>query len=216
MTAVASIGQATERQPADPFETVSRQTFRRIFQPSRIVLALVPAAPPSPLAAPGSAGVNVLTVCFHMHCSYRPPMMAFAVHRTKYSYELFQQASECVLAVPGESLVRETLLCGSRSGRELDKVDACGLELVESREIAVPGLAAAIANVEMRIAQRHDSGDCQIVVGEILRFAQRRGCGERNLLSIGPDLRGYDLLMRDGIHRLGVAANPPAIGRAGK
>lgn len=213
MIATPALERAAVPGAGDAFQTIGRQAFRRVFQPSRIVLALVLETPPEIRAAPGSSGVNLLTVCFHMHCSYSPPMMAFAVHLTKHSHTLFRQARECVLAVPGESLVRETLICGSRSGREVDKVEACGLELVESQEVAVPGLAAAIANVEMRIAQRHESGDCMIVVGEILRFALRRGCEERNLLSIGPDLQGYELLLHEGIHRLGVTANPPAAER---
>ena len=93
--------EAPEVEASAEFETISRQTFRNVFQPSRIVLAVVPDAQPS--------GVNVITVCFHMHCSYQPPMMAFAIHRSKHSYALFQDADECVLSVPGEDMVNQTM-----------------------------------------------------------------------------------------------------------
>jgi flavin reductase (DIM6/NTAB) family NADH-FMN oxidoreductase RutF len=178
------------------FETLRRQQFRRHFQPSRIMIALVP--------APTLSGVNPITLCFLMHCSYKPPMIAFAIHDVNWSCELFRAASECVLAVPGESLAAETLECGVRSGREVDKVDALGLRLCGSREIGVPGLADCVANVETEVVQVIATGDHLTVVSRVRRYGVNRHRHERTLLSVGPEHEGYGVLAGRGIHRIGV------------
>jgi flavin reductase (DIM6/NTAB) family NADH-FMN oxidoreductase RutF len=163
------------------------------------MIAMVPAPTPS--------GVNPITLCFLMHCSYKPPMIAFAVHDLNWSFDLVRSASECVLAVPGESLAAETLACGLRSGRDVDKIDALGLRLCRSQEIGVPGLADCVANVETEIVQAVSSGDHVTVISRVRRYGVNKDRGERTLLSVGPEHDGYEVLATHGIHRIGVPAH---------
>jgi flavin reductase (DIM6/NTAB) family NADH-FMN oxidoreductase RutF len=139
-----------------------------------------------------------------MYCSYKPPMMAVAIHDRSASYRLMQDAAEFVLAVPGESLVEAAMFCGTVSLTEADKVEALGLQLVPSERISVPGLAQAIANIEMRRKELVESGDHVLVIGEVLRFAVNRHRKELPLVSFGPDDSGFRLLAKKGVHRLGV------------
>lgn len=178
------------------FKTLKRQQFRRYYQPTRIVLGIVPADFPS--------GVNIITLCFSMYCSYDPPMMAFAVQEPAFSYELFRKARECVLSVPGETLAKETLFCGTHSGREVDKVTECGFELIPSSDVEVPGIRTAIANIELTIANKVQTGDHLTLIGLVKRFAVDVNSKERNLLSVGPEHEGYEVLVHKGIHRIGV------------
>jgi len=132
--------------------------------------------------------------------------MAFAVHNINHSYELLRVAREFVLAVPGETLANEAMLCGSVSGEDVDKVERCGFELLPSNRVAVPGIAAALANIELSTIGWHPVGDHAIVVGRVERYAVNETRKERPLLSVGPDDAGYEVLARRGIHRIGVIA----------
>lgn len=178
------------------FSALRRQEFRNYFQPSRVVVGVVPAATTS--------GVNLITLSFDMYCSYKPPMMAVAVQNINASYKLILQASEFVLAVPGESLAAEAMECGMRSLREIDKVEHLNLELIDSKNVRVPGLRRAIANIELIKRQSIEAGDHVLVVGEVLRFGVNTESTERPLLSVGADTRGYEVLAERGMHRLGV------------
>lgn len=180
------------------YHTFHRQEFRRRFQPSRIVLCILPDQ--------SASGVNVITLCFDMYCSYKPPMMAFSVHESAYSYGLAKCARECVLSVPGESLAPAAMFCGTESGRNIDKVEACGLRLMPSETVSVPGICGAIANIELTVSQHVTTGDHLTVIGEVRRFAVATENSERCLLSIGPEQDGYEVLERNGIHRIGVVA----------
>jgi flavin reductase (DIM6/NTAB) family NADH-FMN oxidoreductase RutF len=176
------------------FTTLSRQQFRRYFQPSRLVLCLLP--------APTLSGANVITVSFNMYCSYKPTMMAFAIQNINESWNLIQDADECVLSVPGESLARETLMSGFYSAREHDKISKLNLELCPSEKVRVPGLKRAIANIELKKLTSVETGDHSLIVGKVLRFAVNTKLKERPLLSVGPDTRGYEVLAQKGIHRI--------------
>jgi flavin reductase (DIM6/NTAB) family NADH-FMN oxidoreductase RutF len=178
------------------FVTLRRQQFRRYFQPSRIVIAVLPAPIPS--------GVNLITISFDMYCSYRPPMMAIAVHRINASFDLLDELDEYVLAVPGSSLVRETLYCGVESMRDHDKSTELGLELLPSEVVKTPGLAQAIANIELVKEAAVRTGDHALLVGKVVAFRVNPERDELPLLSVGPDTSGYQLLVKRGIHRLAV------------
>jgi len=156
------------------------------------------------LPAKTVSGVNVITLCFDMYCSYKPPMMAVAIQKGSASYDLVAEAKEWVLSVPGPSLIRETLFCGVTSMREVDKVEKLNLELCQSRRVAVPGIRQAIANIELQRVQCIETGDHIAAIGKVLRFAVNTGLQEPPLLSIGPNLAGYKLLAQQGIHRIGV------------
>jgi flavin reductase (DIM6/NTAB) family NADH-FMN oxidoreductase RutF len=178
-----------------PFEGVSRQEFRRWFQPSRLVMCVMP-------DLRTESGVNVITLSFCMHCSYKPPMMAIAIQNINESHVLIQKAEEFVLAVPGEDLAHAAMECGWESVRDVDKVKSLGLELVTSENVSVPGLHGAIANVEFAKRSLTASGDHVIAVGEVLRFGVNKAIRPRPLLSVGPDTGGYRVLEERGIHRI--------------
>ena len=180
------------------FTTLSRQKFREFFQPSRILLGVLP--------APTKSGVNIITLCFDMYCSYKPVMMAVAIQNVAASYQLIQKAREYVLAVPGESLAKETLFCGVTSISEVDKAEELGLKLCPSEKISVPGISRAIANVEMVKEKSIEVGDHILVVGRVVRFGVNRHSEELPLLSVGPNTRGFRILARKGIHRIGTVA----------
>ena len=156
---------------------------------------------PSPAT---ESGVNVVTLSFNMHCSYKPSMMAIAVQDVNESHSLIRAANEFVLAVPGVHMAKEAMACGRKSVRRVDKVKVLGLELLPSRKIAVPGLLRAIANIELGKRAEIESGDHVLVVGEVLRFAVNKENRERPLLSIGRNTNGYQVLSHEGMHRIAV------------
>jgi flavin reductase (DIM6/NTAB) family NADH-FMN oxidoreductase RutF len=134
-------------------------------------------------------------------------MMGFSVQRGSRSYRLLDEAQEVVLAVPGESMAAETLFFGIESGDEKDKIDVAGVELVESKTVAVPGIENAIANIELSLINVFDAGDHKFVLGRVQAFAVRKKSTELPLLSIGPRTNGYRLLARHGVHRIAVVAS---------
>lgn len=155
------------------------------------------------MPGPTESGLNVITLCFTMYCSYKPPLLAMAIHNVNASYQLIQQTTEYVLAVPGTDMVDEALTCGVRSAHDCDKIRLMKLQTMPSGKISVPGLSKALANIELKKQTSVVTGDHILVVGRAVDFKVRRNSGNvLPLLSVGPNTTGYRVLAQQGIHRL--------------
>ena len=70
----------------------------------------------------------------------RPVFVAY-VRQQRYTREMLDQCREFTINVPVGDFPRRALgVCGSKSGRDMDKIEAAGLTPVEPEVIGVPGL----------------------------------------------------------------------------
>ena len=83
--------------------------------------------------------VNAMTIGWaQLGVVWYEPILTVLVRPSRYTHELLSAATHFSVCVPrrGE-LKKELAFCGSKSGREYDKVRACGLKLLDG---AVKGL----------------------------------------------------------------------------
>ena len=74
------------------------------------------------------------------------------VRPSRHSHGLIERGGHFAVCVPRPGELREALeFCGSRSGRELDKVEALGLELTPGQAGPVPLLAQCDLHYECRV-----------------------------------------------------------------
>lgn len=83
---------------------------------------------------------------YHHH-----PIFIIAVAPPRYSWRFLEEVPEFVIAVPDERLRSAVDLCGTKSGRDLDKFKAAGLTPVPSAHVRPPSIAECSINVECRI-----------------------------------------------------------------
>jgi len=79
------------------------------------------------------------------------PIVTVYVRPTRYTHTLLTAHPEFTLNVLPPERRPALQLCGSRSGRELDKWSAAGLVAEASAEIAVPRVAGAVLAFECRV-----------------------------------------------------------------
>ncbi len=82
---------------------------------------------------------------------HKNPIFSIAVAPPRYSWHFLEEVPEFVIAVPDESLRPAADLCGTKSGRDLDKFKAAGLTPVPSLHVRPPSIAECGINVECRI-----------------------------------------------------------------
>jgi len=177
-------------------QEVRRNKFRSLYQPSKLLLGVIPDG--------YEYRFNVIALCFTMTCSYDPPMIAVSIEKKNYSYDLMKVASEFVLSVPGESLAKQAMDCGVLSGRKVDKFSLCNFTKQPLPNSEVPGIAEAIANIRLTVINRIVTGDHLTLIGGVEGYYVNPENIEKNLLAIGPNEKGYKLLVRKGLHRIAV------------
>ena len=78
------------------------------------------------------------------------PIFTIAVTPLRYSWRFLEEVPEFVIAVPDESQSKAAEICGTLSGRDLDKFAEAGLTRVPSVHVKAPSIEECPINVECR------------------------------------------------------------------
>ena len=99
---------------------------------------------------------NVLTLGWgQVGPNYRGhPIFIIAVAPPRYSWRFLEEVPEFVIAVPDDAGRPAADLCGTKSGRDMDKFAAAGLTRVVSRHVRPPSILECPINAECRIYTR--------------------------------------------------------------
>ena len=129
-----------------------------VKNPAKIVLAVV---------KDKNGKINLITLEWFMKTSIKPPMMAISIGHTRYSYKCLQDFRYFNLCFPSKEMSDAVMLCGTKSGRDVDKLEETGLDWFKGRLAQLPILKEAAANFECVVYTQVKSGDHTIFVGEV-------------------------------------------------
>lgn len=132
---------------------------------------------------------NAIAIAWLTPVSIDPPLLAFAIRRGRYSYQLLQENPVFVVNVMAYEQAPEVLFCGRCSGREVDKFAESSLRAVDARAVDAPAIEQALAHVECDVEAEHEAGDHIIVVGLVRAVSAAEGVlanGWRDLAVASP------------------------------
>ena len=83
------------------------------------------------------------------------PVLTVLVRKSRYTYDCIRGAGAFTVSVPcaGE-LSEELLLCGTKSGRDIDKVVEAGLSLTPGQKVDTPVIEGCFQHYECKILAR--------------------------------------------------------------
>lgn len=148
--------------------------------PEQIVIAI---------AKDADGKCNPITLGWTMVTSHKPLMLAISIGKTRYSLEVIRNAKEFVIAFPSEHQARETLLFGTKSGRDVDKLASAESKTQPTKRIDCVLLADAVANFECKLVSELETGDHVIFAGEVV-CAHLNETACNRLYGVGP---GYKM-----------------------
>lgn len=102
---------------------------------------------------------NVIPLTWYMPASQQPPILAFTLLRSSYSHDLLRESGECAIGVPDLSILKELHYCGTRSGRDFEKMRT--VELSTSRAVRVSPLLLSncLAHIEAEVWDLREVGN---------------------------------------------------------
>ena len=80
-----------------------------------------------------------------------PPITYISVRPERYSYDLIKNSGEFVINLPTEELVPAIDFCGVKSGRDLDKIAACGLHTEPGETVQAPLILESPVHLECKV-----------------------------------------------------------------
>lgn len=127
---------------------------------------------PVVLGTVGGARDNIITLAMCHVFSFRPPYIGVGIGPKRFSHGLFRESKDFAVNIPDRSLLKETEVCGSKSGRSVDKFETSGLTREKASKISAPLIAECPVNIECVKVKEVEAGDHTWFIGEIVAARQ--------------------------------------------
>ena len=140
-------------------QTIERNQAFELASPFPYVLATVL----TPDGRPNAIGLGWWTFT-----SWEPLHLAISVGHKKFSHECLEHSGEFVLNFPSAGMARGAWLCGTKSGRGMDKLVEGDLATLPSTVVKPPTLADATVAYEVKVHTKVPTGDHTLYLGEVV------------------------------------------------
>ena len=113
--------------------------------------------------------VSAMPASWIMPVSRDPPVVAMAISKKRFTYELIIKSREFSVNILSRDLLDKIHYLGCVSGRdEPNKIARAGLTVVKGRKISSPIILKSLAVAECILWNNIEAGDHNIVVGKIV------------------------------------------------
>ena len=110
---------------------------------------------------------NTMTISWGgMGIMWNKPVVFSFIRPQRYTFEFTEQNDRFTMSFFDEEYRKALAFCGSKSGRDMDKIAVSGLTPVEGRTVSVPALAEFPVTLECRVLYRREQ-DLGLIPGKI-------------------------------------------------
>ena len=116
--------------------------------------------------------LNVMGVSWYSFVSLAPPKMLVCLGSQSFSGEMVRATGVFTLCLPTEKIADEAMRCCGSSGRDTDKVEALGLDMVLPEGFDVHAIADAKIAWALKLEAAIPLGDHTLYIADIAAAAQ--------------------------------------------
>jgi flavin reductase (DIM6/NTAB) family NADH-FMN oxidoreductase RutF len=96
--------------------------------------------------------VNTMTIGWgSVGFVWRKPVFTVMVRPSRHTYNLIENSDEFTVSIPLQNMQKALALCGTKSGRDLNKFEAAGITTAPGQKVAVPIIDCAGIHYECKI-----------------------------------------------------------------
>lgn len=112
---------------------------------------------------------NIITVSWAGVASTKPPMVTVSLRRSRHSHAVISSTKEFVVNIPTSKQIDAVELCGSKSGREIDKFVVTGFAKEDASIVAPPLIVQCPINLECQVRHILPLGSHDLFVAEVVK-----------------------------------------------
>jgi flavin reductase (DIM6/NTAB) family NADH-FMN oxidoreductase RutF len=110
---------------------------------------------PGALLVAGTRKPNVMTIGWGtLGIIWGRPIFVVYVRPSRFTHHLIEEIGEFTVNIPTPEMAAEVSICGTKSGREMDKFVECGFTLVPGEKVDVPHIAECPLYYECRVVHK--------------------------------------------------------------
>lgn len=102
--------------------------------------------------------VNTMTISWgNIGYEWNRPIFTILVRKSRYTHEFLEKTKEFTVSIPTDESFKNSLsICGSKSGRDIDKIKECTLETIPSEFVSAPVINGCGICYECKIVYSQD------------------------------------------------------------
>lgn len=112
---------------------------------------------------------NIITVSWAGVASTKPPMVTVSLRKSRHSHAVISSTKEFVVNIPSSRQVDEVELCGTKSGREIDKFATSGFSKEDASVVRAPLILQCPINLECQVKHALPLGSHDLFVAEVVK-----------------------------------------------
>ncbi|AAL80726.1 flavin reductase family protein [Pyrococcus furiosus DSM 3638] len=112
---------------------------------------------------------NVMAADWVTIVSFNPFLVGVAVAPQRTTHGLIKKYKEFVISVPSLDMLRDVWIAGTKKGPA--KLKEMNITLIPSKNVSVPSIKEALANIECKVIDERDYGDHIWFVGEVVGYS---------------------------------------------
>lgn len=111
---------------------------------------------------------NLMAISWWTYVSNKPATVAVCISKKSFTNEMILENKEFGLNIVDESLQESAFLCGTCSGRDVNKPEKFNISLIPSQEISVSLVEAHKVALECSLVETIDVSDHSIFIGRVV------------------------------------------------
>jgi flavin reductase (DIM6/NTAB) family NADH-FMN oxidoreductase RutF len=111
---------------------------------------------------------NIMGLSWWTYTSWDPLMIAISIGHEKYSHDCLEHHKEFVLCFPSEGQEKDGWLCGTKSGRDIDKFQETGFKPVHSKIVKPPIIEGSTVAYECKVVKHVETGDHTLFISNVV------------------------------------------------
>jgi flavin reductase (DIM6/NTAB) family NADH-FMN oxidoreductase RutF len=106
---------------------------------------------------------NTMTIGWgNIGFAWGKPIFTVMVRSSRFTYELIEKSGEFTVSIPLNSMKQALGICGSKSGREIDKIAAAELTLLPGQKTLTPVIKGCGLHFECKIVYKQAMNPSQL------------------------------------------------------
>jgi flavin reductase (DIM6/NTAB) family NADH-FMN oxidoreductase RutF len=114
---------------------------------------------------------NAMGIGWWSFTSMNPPLFLVSVGKGRHTLECIKHTKDFVACFPGESIAKGAWVCGTKSGRDCDKLAEAGLSTIPAKKVKAPIIEGSTVAFECKVTDEIETGDHVVFVGEIVAMS---------------------------------------------
>jgi len=124
--------------------------------------------PPALISSGNLDNPNVMTAAWTGIICSEPVLTYVSIRPSRYSHEIISKTKEFVINVPNLALAHATDFCGVKSGRDINKFEACKITALPSSKISAPQILEAPISLECEVLEIKHYGTHDMFLAKVV------------------------------------------------